>query len=387
MAGAAFRIFVVPPSSAISYRLLRRATDEFTGHNDPGALLVYEGDAHVLMDLDGLVNGTPYHYHLYAWNGSAWSDAGGAMGTPAATYADESADVLTIVRDRIDAGLQAEIAAGRLAHKHGRIPVLTAPPQAKDVTLPIVTIQLTSDASGQRGIGEAVEDDGDFDEFEGWLSNVRLDVKGWTWNPDARSDLRRALKRIVLANLPVFDHYGVSQVDFPQNDSEDFTSYDAPMYLTNGSFTCVAVSQVVGGDFDVITDVSVMIVDLDKARVLLSERNATLALRIWNTVNFAWMVRKGVLSMDMILTPLVANGKWYANGVQVADGTEDSLIPLISVDLSRYTMSGLIDYINAIPGFSVLYHAPDLLNAPASALADGVGTTQGNNYLKAYTDS
>ena len=44
MAGAAFRIFVVPPSSAISYRLLRRATDEFTGHNDPGALLVYEGE-------------------------------------------------------------------------------------------------------------------------------------------------------------------------------------------------------------------------------------------------------------------------------------------------------------------------------------------------------
>ena len=259
MAGAAFRIFVAPPADAILYRLLRRTADAFTGHDDPGAFLVYEGDAHVLMDLDGLVNGTPYFYRLYAWDGAAWSNAEVATGTPAASYADRGVDVLLLLRDRLDAGLRAEVAAGRLSHDQGRIPVLTAPPQSKDSVLPIVTVQLTSDAPSQRGIGEDIEGDDGFDEFEGWYASVRLDVMGWCLNPDARNEMRRALKRIVLANLPVFDHQGLAQVEFSQQDSEDFTTYAAPMYQTMGTFTCLAPSQVVGGEYDVITDVPVVI--------------------------------------------------------------------------------------------------------------------------------
>ena len=135
----------------------------------------------------------------------------------------------------------------------------TAPPQVKDSVPPLVTIQLTSDAPSQRYLGEDIEGDDGFGEHEGWYSNVRLDVMGWSLNPDERNELRRALKRIVLANMPVFDHEGLALVEFSQQDTEDFTTYAAPMYQTMGTFTCQAPSQVAGGDYPVIAEIPMTI--------------------------------------------------------------------------------------------------------------------------------
>ena len=256
MAGNAVRIFVAPQAGTITTRILRRTADAFTGYDDSGAVLVNDGTQHVVLDVSGLTNGVEYFYRLYHWNGTAWADGGVASITPVATYGDGAVDVLVMLRDRLAAGLAVEVAAGRLTHPKGIIPVRTAPPQDKEEALPIVTLQLASDVQSERAIGEDLigYEDG---ETEGWLSAVRLELMGWSLNPDERNELRRALKRIVLANLAVFDDAGVVQVNFGQNDTEDFTTYAAPMYQTMGDFTCLAPSFVVGGDYVVVTDIPV----------------------------------------------------------------------------------------------------------------------------------
>jgi hypothetical protein len=262
MAGNALRVFVTRPTGTLISRILRRDTDAFTGHDDAGALLVHSGLEHAVLDVSGLVNGATYFYRVYHWDGAAWSDGGVVSGEPVASYDDGATDVLVLLRDRLIAGLAVEVAAGRLAHSKGVIPVRTAPPQDKDETLPIVTLQLSSDSQADRAVGEDLMgyEDG---ETEGWLSAVRIELMGWSLNPDERNELRRALKRIVLANLAVFDAAGVVQVNFSQNDTEDFSTYAAPMYQTMGDFTCLAPSYVTGGDYAVIADIPVVAISIN----------------------------------------------------------------------------------------------------------------------------
>jgi len=262
MAGNAIRVFVVAPAGTITSRILRRTADAFTGYDDAGAFLVNSGNEHAVVDVFGLVNGTEYFYRVYHWDGSVWTDGGVASDAPVASYLDDSVDVLVLLRDRLSAGLAVEIAAGRLSHPKGKIAVRTAPPQDKDEVPPLVTLQLTSDAPGERALGEDLYgyDEG---EAEGWLSAVRLELMGWSLNPDERNELRRALKRIVLANMAVFDSFGIVQINFTQTDTEDFTTYSAPMYQTSGDFSCLAPSSVAGGDYVVITDVPVTAIPLN----------------------------------------------------------------------------------------------------------------------------
>jgi len=262
MAGNALRIFVTRPAGTVISRILRRDADAFTGYDDAGALLVHSGMEHAVLDVSGLVNGATYFYRVYHFDGSTWTDGGVASAAPVASYDDGAVDALVLLRDRLAAGLAVEVAAGRLYHAKGKIPVRTAPPQDKDEVLPIVTLQLSSDNPADRAIGEDLIgfDDG---EFEGWLSDVRLELMGWSLNPDERNDLRRALKRIVLANLAVFDAAGLLQINFTQRDTEDFSTYAAPMYQTMGEFTCQAPSYVTGGDYAVIADIPVVAISIN----------------------------------------------------------------------------------------------------------------------------
>ena len=255
MAGNAIRAFVTRPAGMLKTRVLRKIADDFVGETDPDAYLVHEGTAHVVLDVAGLVNGTDYFYRIWHWDGATWTDGGVADAAPAASYTDSSVDALTLLRDRLIAGLAVEVAAGRLTHPNGRIAVRTAPPEDKAEVLPLVTLQLSADAPAERALGEDLY--GAEDESEGWLASVRLEVIGWSLNPDEHIALRLALKRIVLANLPVFDDAGLVRVEFSQQDTEDFQTFTVPMYMTNGSFTCLAPASVGGGDYVTIADIPV----------------------------------------------------------------------------------------------------------------------------------
>lgn len=260
--GNALRVFVVPPDGATLTRVLRRPTDAFTGADDAGAHLVGESDAHVFLDSTALINGQTYFYRDYHLVGGVWVAGTSVSGVPSAGYRDLSVEVVEHVRERVSAGLLVEIQRGSLQHETGRIPVLIASPTFEDTKWPVVTIHVASDSPEHRWIGEMEGPDwldpieNEWVQTEGWLSNVRLTVAGWALNADTRAALRKAIKRIVMANLAVFDDRGMYQISLNQQDVDDFQSYSAPVYQSIGQFSCLARSAVSVADSP-LTDIVV----------------------------------------------------------------------------------------------------------------------------------
>jgi hypothetical protein len=261
--GNALRIFLDAPAGASACRLLRKVTATFSGHDDPDALLVLDELERSIMDTNGLVNGTLYYYCAFYFISGAWTATAAVSSTPASTYQDRGTDVLSLVRERLDLGLQAEIARATLRHDYSHIPVLTAPPLFDDKRFPLVTVHLQSEAPDSRALGEMLGPD-DFDadenqwgEAEGWLASTQLMIIGWSLNPDERIELRKALRRIVVANLPVFSDAGMLEIMFSAQDVDDFESFNVPLYQVNCAFSCTA-PVLVGGDVAAINEVEVI---------------------------------------------------------------------------------------------------------------------------------
>lgn len=262
-AGNALRVFLEVPAGASKLRLLRKVSDTFTGHDDPSAFLACDALEPNTLDFAGLVNGTLYYYRPYYFINGSWEAGTTVSATPAATYEEKSGDVLSIVRERLDLGLQAEVARGTLTHDEGHIRVLTAPPIFDEISWPLVTVHLTNEAPAERAVGEmafADEFDGDnWNESEGWIARVSLTIMGWSLNPDERIELRKALRRIMLANMALFDFTGMVEIEFSQQDTEDFGSYSAPVYQALCTFSClaaVAVGSKVGAIEEVNTTIT-----------------------------------------------------------------------------------------------------------------------------------
>lgn len=266
--GNAVRVFLAPPATARLWRLLRKETDDISSEIDPAAVKVYEGTERTPLDYRLLANGTTYYYRVFYWDGSAWTGSASKSAVPAATYADASTDVPSLVRDRLDDGLAAEVAAGRLSPDAGYIKVLNAPPQSEDVNLPVVTVHLESEAPFARGLGEMVEAgefdalSGEWEETEGWLARVQLSIVGWSLNPDERKELRKALRRLIVANLSVFDEVGMAQIEMQQQDVDALSGeYPAPVYQVMCSFSCLAPVRVITSRDPAIADVTQTIVE------------------------------------------------------------------------------------------------------------------------------
>lgn len=265
-AGNALRVFREVPAAASRCKLLRKVSDTFTGHDDPDAYLVSDSLERSVLDIVSLKNGTLYHYRPYYFVDGTWSAGATMSATPAASYQDNGGDVLTLVRERLDLGLQEELARGALTHEQGHIQVLTAPPIFDETAFPLVSVHLQNEQPGERGIGETPIDDV-FDAFskkwvetEGWLARIQLTIMGWSLNPDERIEMRKALRRIVVANLPVFDFAGMIEVEFSQQDTEDFGSYGVPVYQVMCTLSCQA-PVLVGSEVGVINEVIATIVE------------------------------------------------------------------------------------------------------------------------------
>ncbi len=247
--GNALRIYLTPITGAIQWRLLRRTDNNFVNENDPGAALIVDttGDK-VVLDTQNLVNGTLYYYRAYYYDGSTWASSASMTATSAATYESGDVDVLSVLLDRLTLGLAEEVSQSRLFPNSGKIKVVNAPPQFEDTKFPVVTVHIDQDAPGERFVGEVVADDvftnNAWTEAEGWLARWSLSILGWCMNPDERIALRKAIKRVLLANLPVFDGLGMDLVEFDFSDSEDLTSYPAPIYQVITKFTCLAPAYV-----------------------------------------------------------------------------------------------------------------------------------------------
>jgi len=298
--GNALRIFITPPFGAKKWRLLRNANGIFSGYNDLGASVIHEGKDLVVLDSSALTNGQVYHYGLFWFNGTTWAAEGTNYATPNPTMAQLGPDVLSLIRDRLDEGLAVFVGRGELHHKQGHIQVLTAPPLFEDTIWPVVTVHLQSDSSAERALGEdfgssisdagltviqvltapplfedtiwpvvtvhlqsdssaeraigedfgsSINDAGLTVDYEGWLSKYQLLIVVWCLNPDERNILRRAVKNLLIANLPIFDRAGMVQIDVTQSDTEDFQSFSAPVYQTMTTLSCIAPSIVGGTDY------------------------------------------------------------------------------------------------------------------------------------------
>lgn len=261
--GNALRIFLRPPTGSLVWRVMRKGADTFTGVDDAEAYMAYEGDEKVFVDSESLLNEVMAFYKpYYSVDGIVWTAGATAHGTPTADYVDYSTDVLSLLRDRIEAGLKVECDRGNFIPETGYIQVFTAPPSLeRDLRLPLVTVHLENEEPGERAIGETISGDVfdsigfDWNESQGWLANVAITVIGWSLNSDERIELRKALRRIIIANLEVFSADGIEQVSFSQSDIDAVNGeYPAQIYQVMCNFSCIAPVRV-GGQVDAISTI------------------------------------------------------------------------------------------------------------------------------------
>lgn len=253
--GNATSLTVYAAGDLDAWRLLRRTDTNFAGADDPDAILVVEGGDldgyYPAVDYQGLVNGTPYGYQHFIQVAGVWSASGEPWTLTPAYHAEPlfaSPDFAGLLRERLGLGLAAEVAAGRLRHESGAIPVLAANPLLEAIRLPVVTVILTDRRAEVRGIGEIlVPDAGDADwvqTAEGWLDRSTLQITVWALNHDDRLRLRDAVQRVLMLNLPILDAAGYYTPDLSEADSSDFESFNAPAYLSVFTLSCLHAALV-----------------------------------------------------------------------------------------------------------------------------------------------
>jgi hypothetical protein len=262
----------IPPGT-VHWRLLRNLTGIFPAYNDPNSVVVVDceiGDPQQVTDYGaGLDNGTLVYYLPWYYDGTNWTaDTGGAQScTPATSYVDESIDAQTIVIERVTLGIAAEVARqGLTPADGGPIDVLSAPPvYGEETRWPVISVHLDTESPLNRALGESIGNDvldtftGLYDDHEGWQAKTQLSVIGWSINSNERIALRKAIRRVILANLGVFNAAGLLQIEFSQSDTEDFEHYNAPIYETVGTFTCIT-PLAVNAPAVPVTDVEVDVI-------------------------------------------------------------------------------------------------------------------------------
>lgn len=247
--GNAVRLFLTPPAGARHWRIYRSPRkDDFKN-----APMVYEGSDDVLVDTLGLENEVKVFYSVEYYMPNGKIQTGNvSSATPASTYEDYSTDVLGILRERLEAGLMEEVKRGTLFNEMGYIQVLSAPPSLQNnLSFPLVTLTLENETPAERSIGELIDDE-DYDEDSGywveqsgWLADVDISITGWSLNPDERIELRKAIRRVLIANFTVFAVRGILLPHLSLTDADAVSGeFDAPLYLVNGDFKCQAPVRI-----------------------------------------------------------------------------------------------------------------------------------------------
>lgn len=254
--GNALRLFLEPPPGAVWWRLLRKGSNTIAGHDDASAVVAYEGDSRVILDAGSLLNNVGLFYQPFYTSdgGVTWSTAPAVLATPRAVYEEVSTDAFDLLRARLELGLKEEVDRQVLSSELGYIQVYPAPPGlSDDLRFPLVTMHLEMEQPQERAIGEYIGgDDFDSDAFawsedEGWLASVRIEVTAWSLNADERVSMRKALRRIIIANLPVFEDAGLTTVALDLSDANLVNGeFGAPVYQAVANFSCVAPVRVGG---------------------------------------------------------------------------------------------------------------------------------------------
>jgi len=246
--GNAISIFLAPPTGVEFWRVIRNETGSFGNQNDD--VLIYEGSDKLIIDTAAIENNVTYFYTPFYWNGTVWLRGNTKSLASQFLIFDRSTDVLSLVRDRLDRGLNNFITRGDLAHASGQVNVLIASPQIEGVDFPIVTVHLESDNDQERFINDdAFADienkDGTVTATTGYLSNVTLEIVSRHLNADERNEYRDAIKAVLIGNIEVFESKSLSEIRYQFQDSEEFERYPAPFYFSRCTMACLAPSAIV----------------------------------------------------------------------------------------------------------------------------------------------
>ncbi|ELK5289390.1 hypothetical protein Q6670_004058 [Salmonella enterica] len=247
--GNALRLYLSPEKGAAFWRIFRSLRKDHKGEQ-----IIYEGTDELVMDVASLQNEVTVFYRIeYVMPGGNVIPGNTSSGTPSATYEDHTTDTLDLLRDRLNFGLAEEVKRGTLFNELGYIQVLTAPPSLQNnLSFPLVTLSLENESPSERSIGDVVDDEyydedaGEWGEQVGWIADVNISITGWSLNPTERIALRNAIRRVLIANFSVLAAHGILLPHFTLADSDAVSGeFDAPLYLVNGDFTCIAPVRVV----------------------------------------------------------------------------------------------------------------------------------------------
>jgi len=245
--GNAIYLSLNAPCAAEEVILLRRWDDDFGElPEDPDAVVVHSGDLIAgLVDWRGLVNGVVVYYRLYALEDGAWTASDVVSATPESSFEGINPDIVDLVRERVQDGLNSLLQRSLIKHPLGKFLVRTAPVPVKDANFPECWIELEQDTSDIRFVGDFLGDGtvtGDTDHpyysTDGYLSKISIACTIASLNPDERRLLRRVLKSILIANLTVFGMHGADNMDLSFQDDDDFQTYNAPMYMVVARISC-----------------------------------------------------------------------------------------------------------------------------------------------------
>jgi len=252
--GNAVRLVVQPTLGETSWRVLRKESNTFTGPDDPSAFLVHDGSDRFLTDARLLVNGITYHYALYGYAMGTWGSPVISTATPGATFEDLGVDAQELVRERLESGLNSMLQRGLMAIGKSSVSVMSIPFYTQGLELPVVTVLYGGGTAIGHALGEQMSADyvdaGIWQSAQGWLENVTLDISVWSLNAAERNTLRRAIEAVIAASLGVLESQGLNMVEVQSvQDSEDFSSMNAPIYQTVirlGMQVVTAVSDIDG---------------------------------------------------------------------------------------------------------------------------------------------
>ncbi len=251
--GGAVHLVLCPPVGATQLVVLRRHDDAFNDDftQDQSSVVIYRGGiTNSILDWQGILPCVPHWYKPFYYVNNEWQSAAAQSITPTIETHPPLGDSLDVVRERVEIGLNALVAARHLHHPRQRFHVLTAPPQMDDVVFPCVAVYLSRNNQEEQFVGSFISE-GKWDNNQvhgiyGGLGRYSVQIITFSLNHDERRLLRLSLRDILIANRDLFESLGMYEMQYNFHDDEDFQSYSAPMYRTTCEMDYLA--------FDVITD-------------------------------------------------------------------------------------------------------------------------------------
>lgn len=234
-------------------RVLRRYDAAFPPDPDNpgvGSVQVAGGDrvTRFAVDWQNVVPDVEHFYAPYYLIDGAWELGEAKSIVPSVQVQPISNDSVDLLRERIEAGLNALVDVGLLQHPEGRFDVMLGPPQFETVVFPAVALQTEVNNQDEQFIGSflgsSMIGERTSRDFRGGFARYTVNVATWSLNPDERRVLRHALRDIIQANRDLLEMLGIQELEYSLRDDEDFQSYNAPIYRVIATLNYMAPDYI-----------------------------------------------------------------------------------------------------------------------------------------------